>query len=112
MVGSLPADNLATASTGFPGHGSHIAARKNQAVNANHLLNFQYDPISRPQPRGPRMYPPKRQKKIKPYNKDLFLQVNFKFVVLDTGNYQIESMDPDKMLQWDDIICVKYYSPS
>jgi hypothetical protein len=112
MPGSLPADNLGTVSAGSSGHGSHIAARKNQAVNANHLLNFQYDPISRSQPRGPRMYPPKRQKKIKPYNKDLFLQANYKFVVLDTGNYQIESMDPDKMLQWDDIISVKYYSPS
>ncbi|XP_066327556.1 uncharacterized protein [Miscanthus floridulus] len=99
-------------STGLQGNGTQITARKNQAVNANHLLNFQYDPISRPQPRGPRTYPPRRQRKIKPYNKDLFLQANYKFVVLDTGNYQIESMDPDKMLQWEDIICVRYYSPS
>ncbi|TVT99857.1 hypothetical protein EJB05_54744 [Eragrostis curvula] len=112
MVGSLPAENSTIVSTGLPGNGAQIAARKNQAVNANHLLNFQYDPISRPQPRGSRTYPPRRQKKIKPYNKDLFLQANYKFVVLDTGNYQIESMDPDKMLQWDDIICVKYSSPS
>ncbi|XP_066331594.1 uncharacterized protein [Miscanthus floridulus] len=112
MAGSLQADHLASGSTGLQGNGTQITARKNQAVNANHLLNFQYDPISRPQPRGPRTYPPRRQRKIKPYNKDLFLQENYKFVVLDTGNYQIESMDPDKMLQWDDIICVRYYSPS
>ncbi|GJM85105.1 hypothetical protein PR202_ga01527 [Eleusine coracana subsp. coracana] len=84
MMGSPPADNLAIGSTGLPGHGTQIAARKN-TVNANHLLNFQYDPIARPQPRGPRTYPPRRQKKIKPYNKDLFLQANYKFVVLDTG---------------------------
>ncbi|CAM0945678.1 unnamed protein product [Alopecurus aequalis] len=63
-------------------------------------------------PRGPRIYSPRRQRKIKPYNKDLFLQANFKFIVLDTGNYQIDSMDPDKMLQWEDIICVRYCSPS
>jgi len=112
MAGSLEADHLASGSTGHQGNGTQIAARKNQSVNANHLLNFQYDPISRPQPRGPRTYPPRRQRKIKPYNKDLFLQANYKFVVLDTGNYQIESMDPDKMLQWEDIICVRYYSPS
>ncbi|XP_062223233.1 uncharacterized protein LOC133922085 isoform X2 [Phragmites australis] len=111
MVGSLQTDHLATCSTRHQSNGSQIAARKNQAVNANHLLNFQYDPISRPQPRGPRTYPPRRQRKIKPYNKDLFLQANYKFVVLDTGDYQIESMDPDKMLQWDDIICVRYCSP-
>ncbi|XP_034590263.1 uncharacterized protein [Setaria viridis] len=112
MMGSLQTDHLASGSTGLQGNGTQMAARKSQAVNANHLLNFQYDPISRPQPRGPRTYPPRRQRKIKPYNKDLFLQANYKFVVLDTGNYQIESMDPDKMLQWEDIICVRYYSPS
>ncbi|KAG2651207.1 hypothetical protein PVAP13_1NG252400 [Panicum virgatum] len=112
MVGSLQPDHLASGSTGPQGNGTQMAARKSQAVNANHLLNFQYDPISRPQPRGPRMYPPRRQRKIKPYNKDLFLQANYKFVVLDTGNYQIESMDPDKMLQWEDVICVRFYSPS
>ncbi|PAN06199.1 hypothetical protein PAHAL_1G246100 [Panicum hallii] len=112
MVGSLQPDHLASGSTGLQGNGTQMAARKSQAVNANHLLNFQYDPISRPQTRGPRTYPPRRQRKIKPYNKDLFLQANYKFVVLDTGNYQIESMDPDKMLQWEDIICVRFYSPS
>ncbi|KAM0866994.1 hypothetical protein ACQ4PT_042274 [Festuca glaucescens] len=99
-------------SNGLQGNGALMASRKNQAVYANYLLNFQYDPISRPQPRGPRIYPPRRQRKIKPYNKDLFLQANFKFVVLDTGNCQIDSMDPDKMLQWEDIICVRYCSPS
>ncbi|TYH48822.1 hypothetical protein ES332_D10G094500v1 [Gossypium tomentosum] len=93
-------------------HGSamHSAGRRTQMMNGNHLLNFHYDPIarSRPQPRGP---PPRRQRKIKPYNKDLFLQANFKFVVLDTGNYMPESMDPDKMLLWEDIICVRYSTP-
>ncbi|CAN6238248.1 unnamed protein product [Urochloa humidicola] len=112
MVGSLQADHLASGSSGLQGNGTQMTARKSQAVNANHLLNFQYDPISRPQPRGPRTYPSRRQRKIKPYNKDLFLQANYKFVVLDTGNYEIESMDPDKMLQWEDIICVRYCSPS
>nr|CAB3446709.1 unnamed protein product [Digitaria exilis] len=107
VVGSLQTDHLASGSTGVPGNGTQMAARRSQAVNANHLLNFQYDPISRPQPRGPRPYPPRRQRKIKPYNKDLFLQANYKFVVLDTGNYEVESMDPDKMLQWEDIICVR-----
>lgn len=76
--------------------------------NANHLLNFNYAPISRLPPRDP---PPRRQRKIKPYNRDLFLQANYKFVLLDTGSYQVESMDPDKMLQWEDIICVRYSTP-
>ena len=92
--------------TGPHGSGTHSAGRS-QMMNGNHLLNFHYDPItrSRPQPRGP---PPRRQWKIKPYNKDLFLQANYKFVVLDTGSYMPELMDPDKMLLWEDIICVRY----
>ncbi|GAB4848627.1 hypothetical protein Ancab_003337 [Ancistrocladus abbreviatus] len=92
-----------------PNHrNSGSARRRSQAVNGNHLLNFHYDPISRPQSRGP---PPRKPRKLKPYNKDLFLQANYKFVVLDTGNYTLESMDPDKMLQWEDIICLKYSTP-
>uniref|UniRef100_A0A0D9VGD7 RING-type domain-containing protein n=1 Tax=Leersia perrieri TaxID=77586 RepID=A0A0D9VGD7_9ORYZ len=108
LMESLKIDQSSTISSG---NGSQVTARKNQSVNANYLLNFHYDPISRPQPRGPRTYPPRRQRKIRPYNKDLFLQANFKFVVLDTGIYQIESMDPDKMLPWEDIVCVRYHSP-
>ncbi|XP_019447407.1 PREDICTED: RING finger protein 10 isoform X2 [Lupinus angustifolius] len=93
-------------------HGnSPLAGRKSQMVNGNYLLNFQYDPISRSQPRGPPPPPPRRQRKRKPYNKDLFLQANYKFMVLDSGNYSAESMDPDKMLQWEDIICVTYSTP-
>lgn len=84
------------------------SGRKSQMVNGNHLLNFYYDPISRPQPRAP---PPRRHQKRKPYNKDLFLQANYKFVVLDCGNYGPELLDPDKMLMWEDIICVKFSTP-
>lgn len=88
----------------------HSTGRKSQTVNGNHLLNFHYDPItvSRPQYRTP---PPRRQSKRKPYNKDLFFQANYKFVLLDTGNYAAESIDPDKMLCWEDIICLKYTTP-
>ena len=94
-------------------HGSTpLAGKKHQMVNGNHLLNFQYDPISRSQPRGPPPPPlARRQQKRRPYNKDLFVQANFKFMVLDSGNYSPESMDPDKMLQWEDIICVTYSTP-
>ncbi|XP_027350497.1 RING finger protein 10 isoform X2 [Abrus precatorius] len=94
-------------------HGSAPSAgRKAQMVNGNYLLNFHYDPISRSQPRGPPPPPTsRRQRKRKPYNKDLFLQANYKFMVLDSGNYSPESMDPDKMLQWEDIICVTYFTP-
>ena len=82
--------------------------RRNQVVNANHLLNFHFDPISRAQQRK---LPHKKQQKIRPYSKDLFLQANYKFFVLDTGDYIQGLMDPDKMLQWEDVICVRYLTP-
>lgn len=105
---SSGSDHLAAGTVGIQGSTSHSAARRNQVVSANHLLNFYYDPISRPQPRLP---PPRRQQKIKPYNKDLFLQANYKFVVLDTGCYEVELTDPDKMLRWEDVICVRFSTP-
>lgn len=104
-----PQGQQTVGSTSIHGSPPHSAGRKSQMMNGNHLLNFHYDPISRPQPRA--LPPPRRQQRRKPYNKDLFLQANYKFVVLDTGNYSPESMDPDKMLEWEDIICVKYSTP-
>ncbi|KAL5581463.1 hypothetical protein UlMin_013905 [Ulmus minor] len=104
-----------TGSANIRGSSSNSGGRKAQFISGNHLLNFQYDPISRSQHRGrpqPSRPAPRRPRKIKPYNKDLFLQANYKFVVLDSGNYTPESMDPDKMLQWEDIICLRYSTPS
>ncbi|KAM1918551.1 hypothetical protein FF1_023187 [Malus domestica] len=92
------------------GNSTHQTGRKTQLMNGNHLLNFYYDPISRPQHRA--APPSRRQHKRKPYNKDLFLQANYKFVVLDSVNYSAEAMDPDKVLQWEDIICVRYSTPT
>ncbi|XP_065866313.1 uncharacterized protein [Euphorbia lathyris] len=103
-----PRGHQSNSPTNSQGGIAQSCGRRAQTMNANHLLNFHYDPISQPQPRAP---PPRRQQKIKPYNKDLFLQANYKFVVLDTGNHAPELVDPDKMLRWEDIICVKYSTP-
>ncbi|KAL6587071.1 hypothetical protein OROMI_000049 [Orobanche minor] len=105
-----PSSRQSTASSGFQTSSAHSTGKRVQMFNANHLLNFHYDPISvsRPQPRAP---PPRRYQKRRPYNKDLFFQANYKFAVLDSGNYAAESMDPDKMLCWEDIICLKYSTP-
>lgn len=107
MLGNIasPQSQQSVGSVNSRGGTTHASGRRAQMTNANHLLNFHYDPISRPQPRAP---PPRRPQKKKAYNKDLFLQANYKFVVLDTGSYAPESLDPDKMLKWEDIICVRY----
>ncbi|CAF1920202.1 hypothetical protein Bca4012_052284 [Brassica carinata] len=104
----------ATGPSNSPRGSSHHnpTGRRANMISGNHLLNFQYDPISPQQFRAPP--PPQRRQmhRRRPYNKDLFLQANYKFVVLDTGDHSPDSMDPDKMLQWDNIICVRYSTPS
>ncbi|KAG2301565.1 hypothetical protein Bca52824_030216 [Brassica carinata] len=111
---SSSSQHNATGPSNSPRGSSHHnpTGRRANMISGNHLLNFQYDPISLPQSRGPP--PPQRRQmhKRRPYNKDLFLQANYKFVVLDTGDHSPDSMDPDKMLQWDNIICVRYSTPS
>lgn len=82
--------------------------RKDKAFKANHLLKFQYDPIPRPPPRS---QPPRRQKRAQPYNKELFLQANFRFLVSDLGDYVLNASDPDKMLQWEDVAAVNMMAP-
>ncbi|CAA0823506.1 RING/U-box superfamily protein [Striga hermonthica] len=108
--GPIGASKWQGKTSGSQNSSGHSAGKKAQMLNANHLLNFHYDPIhiSRPQPRAP---PPRRYHKRKPYNKDLFFQANYRFVVLDSKNYAVESLDPDKMLCWEDIICFKYSTP-
>ncbi|XP_052196568.1 uncharacterized protein LOC127803946 isoform X2 [Diospyros lotus] len=103
-----PRSQGGSGSMNFQASTTHLTGRKTQMVNGNHLLNFHYDPIPRPQPRSPA---PRRLQKRKPYNKDLFLQANYKFVVLDSRNYSPRLLDPDKMLSWEDIICVKFSTP-
>lgn len=90
---------------------THGSGRKNQMVNGNHLLNFHYDPISLPKLRAPHALPRRRHHKRKPYNRDLFLQANYRFVLLDSGTYSPEALDPDKMMIWEDIVCVKFATP-
>ncbi|CAK9202283.1 unnamed protein product [Sphagnum troendelagicum] len=88
--------------------GAPPGGRRGQMLNANYLLNFQYDPIPRPPPRAP---PPRRQRRIEPYNKELFLQANFRFLVSDLGDYMLNASDPDKMLQWEDVAAVNVTAP-
>ncbi|CAH9125159.1 unnamed protein product [Cuscuta epithymum] len=104
---SLPpiSDNSYSGTIRSQGTMPRSAGRRTQMVSGNHLLNFHYDPISRPKSIAPH---PRKMPKRKPYNKDLFLQANYKFVVFGLGIYVPELMDPDKMLEWEDIICVKF----
>ncbi|KAH7414693.1 hypothetical protein KP509_14G006200 [Ceratopteris richardii] len=56
-----------------------------------------YDPITRSSP-ADRVPYPRRAQKIQPFDKELFLQANFRFLVSDFGDYLLNSLDPDKSI--------------
>lgn len=83
--------------------------------SANHLLNFQYDSYahygrdsrgrggSDSRGRGGFRRP---AAKPMPYNRNKFLQANFRFLVSDAGNLKKHEADADLMLDWDDVVQV------
>jgi len=73
--------------------------------NANHLLRFTLPQRSGPPP------PSRRRKRLEPYNKERFLQANFRFSVTSEGDYQIEMAEPDRLVDWKSIEQVTLSSP-
>ena len=82
--------------------------------SANHLLNFQYDSYanygrdSRGRGGDSRGTGGFRRPAAKPmpYNRNKFLQANFRFLVADAGNLKRHEADADLMLDWDDVLQV------
>ncbi|XP_067269429.1 RING finger protein 10 isoform X2 [Pseudorasbora parva] len=84
-------------------------------ISLNHLLNFTFEP------RGGHFGSVgdshscwgRRNKwghKHKPFNKELFLQANCQFVVIDDQDYQAHFTDPDTLVDWDFVQQVRIYS--
>lgn len=81
--------------------------------SANHLLNFQYDSYAQygrggrgsNEGRGRGGYRRPAPKPM-PYNRNKFLQANFRFLVSDAGNLRRHEADADLMLDWDDVVQV------
>ncbi|DBB05197.1 TPA: hypothetical protein ACH3X3_010439 [Trebouxia sp. C0006] len=81
--------------------------------SANHLLNFQsysndyYGRGGRGNNEGRGRGGPRRgAAKPMPYNRNKFLQANFRFLVSDAGNLKKHEADADLMLDWDDVVQV------
>lgn len=83
--------------------------------SANHLLNFQYESYASygrdSRGRGPfdsrgRGGFRRQAAKPMPYNRNKFLQANFRFLVSDAGNLTRHEADADLMLDWDDVLQV------
>lgn len=44
-----------------------------------------------------------------PYNRNKFLQANFRFLVSDAGNLRRHEAEADLMLDWDDVVQVRHH---
>ncbi|XP_057213197.1 RING finger protein 10 isoform X1 [Triplophysa rosa] len=75
-------------------------------ISLNHLLNFTFEPRGGHLGSGGDGHScwGRRNKwghKHKPFNKELFLQANCQFVVIDDQDYQAHFTDPDTLVDWD-----------
>ncbi|GBG69527.1 hypothetical protein CBR_g4363 [Chara braunii] len=86
--------------------GGGAGGRRGHAGNANHLLNFQYEPFDRRRQFPARQVPRRPRQPVAPYNKELFLQANFRFLVSDLADYSLNVNDPDRMLDWEEVAAV------
>ncbi|CAG8514549.1 18628_t:CDS:10 [Acaulospora morrowiae] len=75
-------------------------ARRGQ-ISLNHLLNFSFPPrqqhVISSVPRK------QRASNYQPFNKERFVNANFRFLVSSMGDYTIYQVDPDLLLQWENI---------
>ncbi|KAJ2960824.1 hypothetical protein NQZ79_g3866 [Umbelopsis isabellina] len=80
---------------------SSISTNKRGQVSLNHLLNFSFPEREAPQP----VYTQRKVKSVsyQPYNKERFLNANFRFLVNPTGDYTVNLADPDLPINWADI---------
>ncbi|XP_015221442.2 E3 ubiquitin-protein ligase RNF10 isoform X1 [Lepisosteus oculatus] len=83
-------------------------------ISLNHLLNFTFEPRGH-SGQGSEGHSGwgRRNKwghKHKPFNKELFLQANCQFVVMDDQDYTAHFTDPDTLVNWDCVQQVRIYS--
>ncbi|KAI8366779.1 uncharacterized protein BYT42DRAFT_587850 [Radiomyces spectabilis] len=77
------------------------ATDKKGRVSLNHLLNFSFPQRQAPQ----HSYTPRkvRSTSYQPYNKERFVNANFRFLVNACGDYTVNMADPDANFDWDKI---------
>ncbi|KDQ18275.1 hypothetical protein BOTBODRAFT_171929 [Botryobasidium botryosum FD-172 SS1] len=83
---------------------AHGAAKRNQSTQSlNHLLNFSLPPRVQP----PLSTPRRSRRGAQPvFNKEKFVNAQYRFVMKPTGDYTVHFADPDIFFQWQDILQV------
>ncbi|KAJ3038255.1 RING finger protein 10 [Rhizophlyctis rosea] len=77
---------------------------KRGAISLNHLLNFSLPPRQRHTTGS--SAPTRRRKDVvyEPYNKERFVNANFRFIMDEAGDYTVNLFDPDVIVEWKDIV--------
>ncbi|KAF9151788.1 hypothetical protein BG015_006220 [Linnemannia schmuckeri] len=83
--------------SGGAGRGNN---KKNQ-VSLNHLLNFSFPVREEPQNTAPVRR--RRNANYQPFNKEKFINANFRFLMNPRSDYAVYTMDADAPVQWEDI---------
>ncbi|KAF9327169.1 hypothetical protein BGZ91_001586, partial [Linnemannia elongata] len=73
---------------------------KNQ-VSLNHLLNFSFPVREEPQNTAPVRR--RRNANYQPFNKEKFINANFRFLMNPRSDYAVYTMDADAPVNWEDI---------
>ncbi|KAJ3155275.1 RING finger protein 10 [Geranomyces michiganensis] len=76
---------------------------KRGQISLNHLLSFQMPPRQRPTSTG-RPVRRKSNAYYEPYNKERFVNANFRFIMDEKGDYTVNVFDPDIIVDWKDIV--------
>jgi len=83
---------------------SQNSKRHHSQQSLNHLLNFTLPPRVQHAPPLPRRT--KRPIKSQAWNKDKFINAQYRFVMRPTGDYTVHFADPDIYFHWQDILQV------
>ncbi|RUS13564.1 hypothetical protein BC937DRAFT_95125, partial [Endogone sp. FLAS-F59071] len=85
------------------------SANKRGLISLNHLLNFSFPERQRPTSNNtPRKHRPAN---YQPFNKERFVNANFRFLVKPSGDYTVYLADPDLTIDWADIEQVMISTP-
>ncbi|KAG0260988.1 hypothetical protein DFQ27_003233 [Actinomortierella ambigua] len=97
---SSSVQQLSLGGGGAAGNGNTKNTKKNQ-VSLNHLLNFSFPVREEPQIMGPVRR--RRNANYQPFDKERFINANFRFLVNPKSDYTPSMVDPDVRIRWEDI---------
>ncbi|KAI8926053.1 hypothetical protein BC831DRAFT_458297 [Entophlyctis helioformis] len=85
-------------------HALQLTPNKRGQVSLNHLINFSFPPRQNLHSSASGSASSRRRRQnIEPFNKQRFLNANFRFVLRPDKDYQVYLFDPDIIVEWEDI---------